>query len=692
MATIQLQPPNPFDFKHPDDWQKWKRRFEQYRHASGLATGSEQQQVSTLLYCLGEQAEDVLSSTGISEDNRKKYSEVMNKFDAYFQVRKNVIFERARFNRRNQLPGETAEEYVTVLFNLVESCNYNNFKEEMLRDCLVVGIRDTALSERLQMDSELTLEKATKLIRQKEAVHEHNSQLHGNPETKDSGDLSLLKYEGANNHRQATHSQRRKSKKTACTRCGKGSHTGGEQCPASTVTCHKCKRIGHFASQCFSKTIKATTDELSLDSAFLDAMTSASQNSWNTNVLLEKTSVNFKLDTGAEVTAITEETFKQLNGITMNKPSKSLHGPARQSLNVLGQFTGQLSYKGKSSSQAIYVIRGLKTNLLGLPAITSLQLVCRVNEMICDAQTIQARFSSLFRGLGTLGDAYKIKLKEGATPYSLYTPRNVAIPLREKVKTELNRMESNGIISKATEPTPWCAGMVVVPKKEGSVRICVDLKPLNQSVLREVHPIPKVDDTLAQLAGATVFSKIDANSGFWQIPLSIESRPLTTFITPYGRYFFNKLPFGISCAPELFQLRMNKILEGLKGVVCQMDDVLVFGSNQAEHDERLIATLERIKAAGVTLNKDKCKFSVNAVKFLGHIVDQDGIKADPDKTSAITNMKSPQNVSELRRFMGMANQLGKFSCHLADLTHPLRGLLSSKRAWLWGPEQEKAFR
>ena len=122
-----------------------------------------------------------------------------------------------------------------------------------------------------------------------------------------------------------------------------------------------------------------------------------------------------------------------------------------------------------------------------------------------------------------------------------------------------------------------------------------------------------------------------------------------------------------------------------------MDDVLVFGSTQEEHDQRLMALLERIKAAGVSLNKEKCKFSVHTVKFLGHIVNKDGIKADPDKTSAILKMKPPQNVTELCRFMGLANQLGKFSCHLADITHPLRGLLSSKRAWLWGPEQESAF-
>ena len=109
-------------------------------------------------------------------------------------------------------------------------------------------------------------------------------------------------------------------------------------------------------------------------------------------------------------------------------------------------------------------------------------------------------------------------------------PRNTAMPQRPKVQ-ELARMESLGVIAPVDDPTPWCAGMVVVPKKSGNLRICVDLKPLNESVLREVFPLPKVDDTLAQLAGAKVFSKLDANSGFWQIPLAKKSQHLTTFIT-----------------------------------------------------------------------------------------------------------------------------------------------------------------
>ena len=148
-------------------------------------------------------------------------------------------------------------------------------------------------------------------------------------------------------------------------------------------------------------------------------------------------------------------------------------------------------------------------------------------------------------------------------------------------------MESLNVISKVEVPTPWCAGMVVVPKKTCTIRICLDLKPLNENVQRKVHPLPLVDDTQAQLAGAKVFSTLDANSGFWQVPLAPSSRLLTTFLTPCGRYCFNKLPFGICSAPVHFQCQMDKTLAGLKEVLCHMDDIIVFGTNKDEHDTRL---------------------------------------------------------------------------------------------------------
>ena len=250
------------------------------------------------------------------------------------------------------------------------------------------------------------------------------------------------------------------------------------------------------------------------------------------------------------------------------------------------------------------MVKGLRSNLLGLPAIRTLNLATRLDETTAEPTPlspshIKEHFKKAFQGLGNLGEAYEIRLRPGATPFTLYTPRRVPLTLREKVSLELQEMVTMGVISPVDVPTPWCAGMVVALKKSGAVRICMDLKPLNHSVIREEHPLPKVDDILAQLSGAKLLSKLDANSGFWQIPLAPASRLLTTFITPFGRFCINKLPFGISSAPEHFQKRMSRILTCLDGVVCQMDDVLVFGSTKAEHDARLLAVLKCIQAAGV---------------------------------------------------------------------------------------------
>ena len=239
---------------------------------------------------------------------------------------------------------------------------------------------------------------------------------------------------------------------------------------------------------------------------------------------------------------------------------------------------------------------------------------------------------------GKLEGNYHICLKPGAKPYSLTTPCRVAVPLLPQVKKELTRMQKLGVIKKIEEPTEWCAGLVVVPKQSGKVRICVDLTKLNENVCRERHPLLAVEQVLAQVSGATVFSILDANSGFWQIPLSTESARLTTFISPYGRFCFQRLPFGITSAPEHFQRRMSSILSGLAGVVCLMDDILVHEESQAQHDDRLVKVLYRLQESGLTLNPEKCKFSQSKVRFFGHVIGADGIRPDSDKVKTIAQV------------------------------------------------------
>ena len=199
-----------------------------------------------------------------------------------------------------------------------------------------------------------------------------------------------------------------------------------------------------------------------------------------------------------------------------------------------------------------------------------------------------------------------------------------------------------------------------------------------------------VEDNLAKLKDSKIFTKLDANSGFWQIPLDEDSRLLTTFVTPFGRYCFNRLPFGISSAPEIFQRTMSRILDGLEGVVCHMDDILIHGPAQTIHDNRVRKVLERLTEAGVTLN-EKCEFSKHRMKFLGHVISENGIEADPDKTKAIQNFPRPNTVIELQRFNGMVNQLAKFLPNLATTNEPLRQLLRKEQQWQWDQPQEKAF-
>jgi len=178
-ATYQVVPPEAFNFNRPEEWTKWIRRFERFRKASGLETKDEEAQVNTLIYTMGDKGDDILRSFNLSEADKKKYDTVKEKFDSHFVKRRNVIYERAKFNMRKQEEGETIDSFVTALYALAEHCGYADLHDEMIRDRLVVGLRDAKLSEKLQLDSELTLDKAVTQARQTEAVQQQQPLLRG---------------------------------------------------------------------------------------------------------------------------------------------------------------------------------------------------------------------------------------------------------------------------------------------------------------------------------------------------------------------------------------------------------------------------------------------------------------------------------------------------------------------------------
>ena len=265
MATFQVVPPEKFSFK-AEEWPKWFRRFERFRIASKLVEESEVNQVNALIYMMGDEADDILKSFSLSEANAKKYDAVKQKFQEHFIIKRNVIFERAKFNSRSQHEGELVDNFITDLYNLAEYCNFGALKNELIRDRIVVGIRDKALSEKLQLEHDLTLERAINFVRQKESVRKQQSVLRGEANQQVFVDSVKNQESRRRTGKQRGKAEDKKPRNRAqhdSTKCGRclGPPHPRKDCPASDSICHQCKMKGHWKKACRSKKVNEVAGE-----------------------------------------------------------------------------------------------------------------------------------------------------------------------------------------------------------------------------------------------------------------------------------------------------------------------------------------------------------------------------------------------------------------------------------------------
>jgi hypothetical protein len=302
------------------------------------------------------------------------------------------------------------------------------------------------------------------------------------------------------------------------------------------------------------------------------------------------------------------------------------------------------------------------------------------------AEKTNAEDSDLFQDKpGLMKGEHHILVQENAVPVS-QPPRKVPFSVRDKLKEELDRLEGLKLIEPVVIPTPWTHQIAIVAKKNGSLRLCLDPRELNKVILKERFHLPTADEIFNRMQGAKYFSFLDATQGFHHVKLSEQSSLLTTFHTPFGRYKWIRMPYGLTSASEVFHRKMVECLIDLAGVEVFIDDIAVWGKILQEHDERLEKVLDRCRAEGIHLNKSKCHFRVREAKYLGHVLSADGLKIDPDKIQAVQEMPRPNSKEEVHRLLGMVTYLSKFISNCSAKTEPLRRLLKNDQEFVWGLE------
>lgn len=278
----------------------------------------------------------------------------------------------------------------------------------------------------------------------------------------------------------------------------------------------------------------------------------------------------------------------------------------------------------------------------------------------------------------------------GATPIK-QSPRRVPFAMREELEKQVDEMLSQDIIE--TSKSPWSSPVVLVRKKDGSFRFCVDYRRLNTVTCKDAHPLPRVDDCLDALSGAKVFSTLDCASGYWQVELKPEDREKTAFSTGENLYQFKVMPFGLTNAPATFQRLMDLVLAGLHWKCClvYLDDIIVFTKTVEGHIERLREVFQCIRNAGLKLNSSKCQLFRQSVTFLGHQVSGDGIGPDPSNIDKVTSFPVPRDITQLQSFLGLANYYRRFIKDFANIAEPLHRLMHKDVKFIWTPACDTAF-
>lgn len=744
--TGPYRPPQEIDFQGnvAQQWNTFKTEFEIFLGAADLEAKPEKRRVMILLNFIGRRGRAIYDTFQFENGaDKHKLKPVLDKFEEHCIPKQNELLERQRFYERKQKTGESATQYASVLRKLAETCNFRDAEDSAIRDQLVRGmIPNEKLKDKLYESDDLTLEKALKIF----STHEIRTEMLEAPTSARVDAISTRgrgrgrgqrgRGRGRQNSRPshndtqgaAKGDQAQGTKKgEPCGKCGHVEHNYGK-CPASNATCMNCKKKGHYARMCFFKKtyeVQEQNDEYD-DYMFIDCLTydddcntdenvnkiheienvnsdykhvnqnPSTSSEWKVKVKVENVLVTFKLDTGSEVNTMTKQMYDQhFRKHKLKKTKAKLVGYFGSKVCPHGKVCLSVEHKGKLYPVEFMVV-DTKSPILGLQACTDLGMikrVCEVKSKSCEPKTILSdpKYNSVFKGLGCIkGAEYDAKMNPDVKPV-VNPPRRVPHTMLKTLKEALESLVKQDVIEPVTEPTQWVNSLVIVEKPSGKLRLCIDPRDLNKGILREHYPMRTVEDVAAHLSGKNVFSVLDAGQAFYQIRVTEATSKLLTFNSPFGRYKFKRMPFGISSASEVWERTITDIFSGIEGVEILRDDILIAGSDVNQHNSILKKVLDRALEHGLGLNKDKCKIAVDSVKYQGHIFSKSGVEIDRDKVKAITNFPAPENVDDVTRWLGMVTYVGKFIPNLSKKATPLRLLQNAEIHWHWGSSQQEAF-
>lgn len=716
-------------------WEEWLEEFQSFADSKGLldmegtsdkVKQSRAQRKALLLYHAGPGVRSLVKSFETTE--RDDYQGLVQKLNAHFAVEVNTTFQRHLFRKLCQNNQEPISQYVARLRKSAFSCGFGDHIDELIRDQIVeCCISDRFRRKLLEAGNKLTLAVVLQEAATFEAVELRNKEI--SQSCQNAQEVNRLRTQFQNSSRPtsgnsqdvqyhqnhtASQTQRKHNTKdsgnTQCGRCGRDkSHS---RCPALGKQCYKCNKDNHFKHMCRAvvKTVETHDDEsaptldpskANANFAFTLQVNACKLHRMNVDV--GGIQVNFIIDTGADCNVIDRNTWESLkaNGIKVSKSVKE--GPniysysSKTPLKVVGQFWAELKCEAGREVKDVrfLVIDAVADPLLGIESATKLDQVQFTNKTSTTlnygqlGETHPKLFSGeIGRAKGEIDITIDHSVPAVAQPF-----RRVPFALRNKLEAHLLDLEQKGIIEKVSGPVTWASLVVIVPKPDTSIRLCVDMCQANEAVIRHNYPVPTVDELLLDMNGSPVFSKIDLKSGFHQFVLSENSRDITTFTTHVGLYRYTRLMFGISSAPEIYQSMVASIIRGIPRVVSLADDIVMHGKTVEEHDARLTAALQCLEKSGLTLN-EKCCFGADSIDFLGHGLSSGVVKPGKDTVEAVLKATEPETVGDMKSLLGLTGYCSKFIPDYSSKTECLRaltlGMQATDRITL-GEIEKKAF-